>query len=104
MITVWANGLGPLDGMVPSGDIPEPGVLLNATKTIRLLIGGVEAEILGSFLQSQFVGLNQINAFVPEGVTPGDKVSIVIEVECDPQTIFRSREDVTIAVTAAKKS
>jgi uncharacterized protein (TIGR03437 family) len=91
--------------MVPSGDIPEPGApLLLAAKTIRVRVGGIEAQVLASLLQPQFVGLNQINAFVPEGVTPGAGIPIVIEVECDPQTIVRSREDATIAVAAAAKS
>ena len=102
VITIWGNGLGPLNGMVPTGDIPEPGApLLFATKTVRVFIGGVEAQVLASILQPQFVSLNQINAFVPEGVTPGEKVPIIIEVECDPQTILRSRADATIAVAAA---
>jgi uncharacterized protein (TIGR03437 family) len=62
------------------------------------LIGGVEAQVLGAFLHSQFVALNQINAIVPEGVEPGDAVPIVIEVDCGDGTVFRSREDVTIAI------
>jgi hypothetical protein len=40
----------------------------------------------------------QVNAVVPAGVTPGDMVSIVIEVDCGDGAVFRSREDVTIAV------
>ena len=50
------------------------------------------------FLQQTSVGLNQINMVVPDGVTPGDEVLIVIEIECDDGTIVRSREDATIAV------
>ena len=37
----------------------------------------------------------------PAGVTPGDAVPIVIEVECPDGTKIRNREDVTIAVRAA---
>ncbi len=103
VVTVWANGLGPLNGTVPSGDIPEPGApLLFAAKTVTVLIGGVEAQVLGgAFLQPQFVSLNQINAIVPEGVEPGDAVPIVIEVDCGDGNVFRSREDVTIAIAPA---
>ena len=101
VITVWANGLGSLTGSVPSGDIPAPGTeLLFAAKTVRLFIGGIEAQDIAAILQPQFVGLNQINARVPEGVTPGDAVPIVIEVDCGDGVVFRSREDVTIAVAA----
>ena len=102
IITIWANGLGPLTGTAPSGGIPEPGApLLFAAKTVTVLISGIEAPILGAFLQPQFVALNQINAIVPEGVEPGDAVSIVIEVNCGDGNVFRSREDVTIAIAPA---
>jgi hypothetical protein len=47
------------------------------------------------------VALNQINAVVPEGVEPGDAVPIVVEVDCGDGNIFRSRDDVTIAITPA---
>ncbi len=103
IITLWANGLGPLTGTVPSGDIPEPGApILFAAKTVRVFIGGIEAQVLGAFLQSQFVALNQINAIVPAGVEPGDAVPIVIEVDCGDGNVFRSRDDVTIAIAAAE--
>ncbi len=103
IITLWANGLGPLTGMVPSGDIPEPGApVLLAAKTVRVFIGGIEAQVLGAFLQPQFVALNQINAIVPEGIEPGAAVPIVIEVDCGDGNVFRSRDDVTIAIAPAE--
>ena len=103
IITLWANGLGPLTGMVPSGGIPEPGApILLASKIVRVFIGGVEASVLGAFLQPQFVALNQINAIVPEGIEPGDAVPIVIEVDCGDGNVFRSRDDVTIAIAPAE--
>ncbi|MDA1311862.1 MAG: hypothetical protein O2968_00880 [Acidobacteria bacterium] len=103
IITVWANGLGPLSGMVASGDIPEPEAgLLFATKTVKVIIGGREAEVLGgAILHPIFVALNQINVRIPEGLTPGDAVPIVIEVDCGDGNVFSSRGDVTIAVAAA---
>ncbi len=45
--------------------------------------------------------VNQVNAVIPAGVTPGDTVSIVIEVDCGGGNVFRSRDDVTIAVDPA---
>ncbi len=99
MITLWTNGLGPFSGTVPSGDVPGPEApILFASKAVTVLIGGMEAHVLGAFLHSQFVALNQINAIVPEGVEPGDSVPIVIEVDCGDGKVFRSRKDVTIAI------
>lgn len=99
VVTVWCNGLGPLTVTPETGaasGLENP--LPRTTKTVRVFIGGVEATTLIPFLQQTSVGLNQINMVVPDGVTPGDEVLIVIEIECDDGTIVRSREDATIAV------
>ena len=96
VITLWSNGLGPVTPAPPTG--AAPGATLFVDKIIRVLVGGVPATVLGSVLHPDLVGLNQINAFVPDGVTPGDAVPIVIEVDCGDDNVFRSRSDVTIAV------
>ena len=101
VITIWCGGLGPVTETPATGDMPR-GPLPLTTKIVRVFIGGVEADIIGGsgILHPTSVGLNQINAFVPDGVTAGDTVPIVIEVECEDGTILRSREDATIAVRA----
>jgi uncharacterized protein (TIGR03437 family) len=88
--TIWCNGLGPVT--------PEPATVTD--KTVRVFVGGREAQVLGAVLQSSSVGLNQINIIIP-AVIPGDAVPILIEVECPDGTTIRSRADVTIAVRAA---
>ena len=98
VVTIWCNGLGPVTPVPPTGDIPPPGIVPLTDKIVRVFIGGQEAQVLGAVLQPTSVGLNQINAFVPEGVEPGDAVPIVIEVDCGEVNVFRSRDDVTIAV------
>ena len=97
VITIWCNGLGPVLPTPPATGA-APGAALFVEKTIRVLVGGKQATVLGSVLHPDLIGLNQINAFVPDGVTPGDAVPIVIEVDCGEENMFRSREDVTIAV------
>ena len=100
--TIWCDGLGPVSPLPATGDLPQPpGTSPVTDKIVRVFVGGVEAQVLGAVLQSSSVGLNQINAVIPDGVTPGDAVPIVIEVECPDGTKLRSREDVTIAVRAA---
>jgi uncharacterized protein (TIGR03437 family) len=100
VIIAWTNGLGPINGTVPDGDIPGlEAALLAPTKTVRVLIGGVEASIIGSpVLHPTLVALFQINAIVAQGTPTGDRVPIVIEVDCGGGHIFRSRRDVFIAV------
>jgi uncharacterized protein (TIGR03437 family) len=98
---MWGNGLGLVNPLPATGDIPAPGTVPFTDKTVRVFVGGVEAQVLGAVLQPTSVGLNQINIVIPAGVTPGDGVPIIIEVECDDGTKIRSREDVTIAVRSA---
>ena len=102
IIIAWVNGLGPVSGTVPDGDVPGLGSdLIIPTKQVRLFIGGHEATILGTpVLHPTLVALFQINAIVPEGVTPGNEVPIEIEVDCGDRQVFRSRSDVFIAVSS----
>ncbi len=99
--TIWCDGLGPVSPEPATGDLPPPGTVPVTEKIVRVFVGGVEAQVLGAVLQPTSVGLNQINIIIPAGITPGDTVPILIEVECPDGTKLRSREDVTIAVRAA---
>ena len=69
--------------------------LRQVTGEVKVLIGDIEAQIIGAVLHATLVALNQVNAFVP-GVEPGDQVSIQIEVNG-----VLSRPDVFIAVREA---
>jgi uncharacterized protein (TIGR03437 family) len=101
IIIVWSNGLGPVDPPVDSGDIPD-GPLPETEKTVKLFIGGVQAEILGKpILHPSLVALNQLNATVPASLAPADQVPIEIEVDCGDGKVFRSRSDVFIAIGPA---
>jgi uncharacterized protein (TIGR03437 family) len=61
----------------------------------RVRIGGVDATVVFSGLSPQFVGVYQINATIPAGVTPGDALPLVVEIGGRV-----SRDDVTMAVAA----
>lgn len=104
VIVLFANGLGLLDGPVPTGGVPPAGPPLLTVKEVRVFFGNpgnqVQGTTLFSGLQQFLVGLNQINVLVPD-VEPGDAVPIQVEVECEDGTTIRSRADVTIAVRAA---
>lgn len=99
VIIIWCMGLGPVLPPVETGNIPEPDAPISETvKTVRVFIGGVEAEIFGKpVLQSTNVALYQINARVPM-IEPGDAVPILIQVLNDDGSVLASRTGVTIAV------
>jgi uncharacterized protein (TIGR03437 family) len=94
IITVYCNGLGEVNPPIESGH-DSLDVLRHAVSPVKVYIGGVEATVDFAGLAPQFVGLYQINVFVPNSITPGPEVTLVLE-----QNGIRSREDVTIAVRA----
>jgi uncharacterized protein (TIGR03437 family) len=102
-VTIWSNGLGPVDVPVESGNIPTtvgPGGFVAAVKPVRVFIGGVQAQVIGAALHSQFVALNQVNVIVPN-VPAGNAVPVQIEIDLNPGGTVRSRGDATMAVRAA---
>ncbi|MCW5966057.1 MAG: hypothetical protein KIT83_18615 [Bryobacterales bacterium] len=92
VITIYCNGLGATTPPARTGENSED-LLRRTAASAKVFIGGVEAPVDFAGLAPQFVGLYQINAFIPQGVVPGPQVPIVIE-----QNGVRSRGDVTIAV------
>ncbi|MGH9719585.1 MAG: hypothetical protein ACRD8O_05195 [Bryobacteraceae bacterium] len=78
-IILYANGLGAVDGAVPNG--AASGADLRRTTTApTVLIGGREGQVLFSGLAPQFVGVNQLNVVIPEGVAAGNSVPIQIRI------------------------
>ncbi len=71
VITLYVNGLGPVD------NTPATGALSSSTKLGRTLttpvvtIGGVNAPVLFSGLTPQTIGLYQINVTIPAGAPTG---------------------------------
>jgi uncharacterized protein (TIGR03437 family) len=82
-LILYANGLGPVGVPGPSGLILSPPAVgaasLDATRftltTPTVLIGGTPVQPFFSGLTPQFVGINQINFFVP-AVAPGSAIPI----------------------------
>jgi uncharacterized protein (TIGR03437 family) len=76
VLQIFATGLGATDVAVQTG-APAP-----AFSTVRLpitaTIGGVQATVVYQGLAPGFVGLYQVNVVVPEGVTPGSAVPLVL--------------------------
>ena len=77
VITLYGNGLGPVDNTPPTGE-PTPLSPLARTTTIPVVrIGGVDAEVFFSGLAPGAIGLYQINVRVPLGITAGSQPVVV---------------------------
>ena len=94
VLVVYATGMGPVDVTPGAGDIPR-GKLSNTLAVPRVLIGGMPATVEFHGLSPQFVGLNQINVVVPQGVATGNAVPI----QFDLGNGLLSSDKVTIAVS-----
>ncbi|MEP7273910.1 MAG: carboxypeptidase regulatory-like domain-containing protein [Acidobacteriota bacterium] len=64
-VTIFATGVGNTNPMVADGAAAPTNVLAVATSTTTVVIGGTSAQVLYSGLAPGFVGLWQINAFLP---------------------------------------
>lgn len=73
-LILWGTGLGPIAGRddigAAGGNLPVP---------IQVFVGGIPANIQYQGRTPTVVGLDQINFVVPQGITPGCSVSIVVQ-------------------------
>jgi uncharacterized protein (TIGR03437 family) len=92
VIVIYAAGLGLVDPPVEAGTAASTTMLTKALNSATVTIGDKQAAISFAGLTPGFTGLYQINAAVPEGVTPGDQVPVVLTVA------GRSSPAVTMAV------
>ena len=68
VLLILCTGLGAVSPNVADGAAASDGVR-NSLLSPTVLIGGQPAQVLFSGLAPQFVGVNQINVVVPQGVT-----------------------------------
>ena len=92
-MTVWANGLGPVDPEVPIGSAAPVDSLSRTTLSVQASIGQALAPVTFSGLAPGFVGLYQLNIQVPEEGLVGRDAPIFVSVNGSP-----TQEGVQIAV------
>lgn len=80
ILAIFCTGLGAVDQAIPDGTGAPSSPPANTTATPVVTVGGKPARVLFSGLSPGFVGLNQIDAVVPTGVTPGNQVPVVISI------------------------
>jgi uncharacterized protein (TIGR03437 family) len=68
---LYANGLGPVDNTVPSGEATLPDRLSRTLQQPEVTIGGAAAPVQFSGLAPSYVGLYQVNVTVPQSLQPG---------------------------------
>jgi uncharacterized protein (TIGR03437 family) len=91
VLIIYATGLGAVDHTPEDGGVPS--VLSTTVATPTVLFGGVAGQVQFSGLAPQFVGVNQLNVEVPEGVTAGSAVPLQIMVNG-----FTSTNQVVVAL------
>lgn len=64
-----------LTGIRKATDINGDG---NLNESIRVLIGGVEATVIGAVPQPDFVGLDQVNAIIPSSLAGRGQVDVTV--------------------------
>ena len=80
VIAIFCTGLGAVDQTIPDG-VAAPGApFANTLATPAVTIGAQSATVTFSGLAPGFVGLYQIDAGVPGGITPGSQVPVVVTV------------------------
>jgi len=78
-VVIYATGLGATNPPVATGQAaPAVPPLALVTTPVKVTIGGVDAAVEFAGLAPGFVGLYQVNARVPAGVTAGNAVALVL--------------------------
>jgi uncharacterized protein (TIGR03437 family) len=78
LVVLYVTGLGQVSPAVSTGALPT--VASSTVVPVTLTIGGINVIPDFAGLAGCCVGLNQINARVPFGVSPGNAVSVVLSI------------------------
>ncbi len=90
VIVIYCAGLGPVQPAVTAGAAVPFDTLRSTVNPATVTIGGKAAEVAFAGVTPGFAGLYQVNLTVPQGVSAGDAVEVVLavaEVSSPPVTI-----------------
>jgi uncharacterized protein (TIGR03437 family) len=80
LLAIFGTGMGAVDQTIQDGAGAPGSPPANTVSFPTVTIGGLPAHVGFSGLTPGAVGLYQINATVPPGVTPGDQVPVVVTI------------------------
>jgi uncharacterized protein (TIGR03437 family) len=75
---IYCTGLGAVDSTVAAGSASPGSPPANTVNPVTVMIGGIPARVLFNGLSPGYAGLYQVNVIVPDGITPGDAVPVVL--------------------------
>ncbi|HZL57146.1 MAG TPA: IPT/TIG domain-containing protein [Bryobacteraceae bacterium] len=78
LLFFYANGLGPVDSPVASGNVPQSGQVVRTTTIPTVLVANAPAKVLFSGLTPGYPGIYQVNISVPQ-VPSGDAVPLQLQ-------------------------
>jgi uncharacterized protein (TIGR03437 family) len=78
VIAIYCTGLGPVNPAVAEGVAASSTVLSRTVTEVTATVGGIPSTVNFAGLAPSFIGLYQVNVVIPDGVTPGDNVPVVL--------------------------
>ena len=78
VLTVFLTGIGRVTPEVSTGELAPPEPLRHSAVSVSATIGGIDSEIKFVGLTPGFVGLAQANLLIPDAVSPGAEVPLVL--------------------------
>jgi len=79
-IVIYCTGLGDVNPPLSAGTVTPLTHLTSTVNPVTATVGGVPATVSFAGLTPGQVGLYQVNAVIPGGVAPGDRVTLVLTV------------------------
>ncbi len=76
-LVIYCTGLGGVTPAIAAGTA-APSTLTQTVNPVTATVGGLPAQVFFAGLTPGFVGLYQVNAFVPSGVASGVNVPVVL--------------------------
>jgi len=92
ILVIYCTGLGEVDPAITAGTSASLTTLSQTVNQVTATVGGVPAPVGFAGLTPGYVGLYQVNATLPKGVTAGDNVQVILT------AAGQSSSAVTIAV------